>query len=100
MMNIPDAPPALRALLEQLPEATGGFVVSQHHHDPRPDEWFAGWDGGDVGPYPTAGDARAAGIKWLYGLYSDAAAARDAAEAELGRLQEQRHIQAGNGHAE
>lgn len=90
MMNIPDAPPALRALLEQLPAATGGFVVSQHMNDPHPDEWFAGWNGGDVGPYASAEDALAAGIKWLYGLYADAAAARDAAEAELGRLQEQR----------
>jgi hypothetical protein len=87
-MNIPDAPPALRALLEQLPHSTGGFVVSQHLYTPRPDEWYAGWNGGDVGPFPTAEEAIAGGIRWLHGLYSDASAARDAAWDELKRRQD------------
>jgi hypothetical protein len=85
-INIPDAPPALRDLLRRLPEMTGGFEVSQHHHTPRPDEWFAGWNGGDAGPYTSAEEAIAGGIRWLYGLYTDASAARDAAWDEITEL--------------
>lgn len=81
--NLPDAPPALRALLGQLPAA--GLLVTQHMTNPQPNEWFAG----DMGPYATAEDALCAGIRWLRGLYEDAAAARDAAEAELVRRSEQ-----------
>jgi hypothetical protein len=83
--NIPDAPPALRDLLARLPDATGGFTVGQHHVDPHPDEWYAGWNGGDIGPYDSAEAALIAGIKWLYSQYADASMGRDKAETDLAR---------------
>jgi hypothetical protein len=87
--NIPNAPPHLRNLLQRLPEATGGFVVSQHYHDPRPDEWFAGWNGGDTGPHSSSEEALFAGIQWLYRLYTEASEARDKAWDEIAALRAQ-----------
>ena len=75
-MNIPDAPPALRGILQALDDSNG-LVISQHEHDPQPDEWFAGiaadgLGGGDLGPYETAEEALIAGIQWIYDLYKAA----------------------------
>jgi hypothetical protein len=81
--NIPDAPPALRDLLMRLPDETGGFTIGQHHIDPRADEWYVGWNGGDIGPYNSAEAALMAGIKWLYSLYAEASAARQKADVEV-----------------
>ena len=76
-MNIKDAPPALRNILQALGDGKG-LVVSQHEHDPQPNEWYVGtqFDGfggaGDLGPFETAEEALIKGIKWLYGLYEAA----------------------------
>lgn len=86
--NIPDAPPALRALLEALPEGTGGFLVTQHQDIPRPGEWFAGWNGGDVGPYATAEAAIAGGIRWMFRRWQEAETRARAAEDDAERLRE------------
>ena len=72
-MNIPDAPPALRGILQALGESNG-LVITQHETDPQPDEWYAGifadgLGGADLGPYETAEEALIKGIQWLYGLY-------------------------------
>ena len=72
-MNIRDAPPALRGILLALGDSNG-LIISQHEHDPQPDEWFAGiaadgLGGGDMGPYKTAEEALIRGIQWIYGLY-------------------------------
>lgn len=80
--HIPDAPEHLRALLYRLPRETGGFLVTQHYHDPHPGEWFAGWNAGEIGPYASAEEALIAGIKWLYGLYKQADAERDEPDDE------------------
>jgi hypothetical protein len=76
-INTPDAPPALRSLLQRLAAQPAGLVVSQHHTDPQPGEWYAGTmigelGGGDLGPYPSAEDALVAGVAWLYELVSAA----------------------------
>jgi hypothetical protein len=75
-MNIPDAPPALRSILQALPRDGNGLVVTQHEHDPKPDEWFVGIEqdelgGGDLGPYESAEEALIAGVQWLYDLYRE-----------------------------
>ena len=73
MLNIKDAPPALRGILQALGDSNG-LVISQHATDPQPDEWYAGMvadglGGGDLGPFETAEQALIEGIHWLYGLY-------------------------------
>lgn len=57
--------------LDQLRDA--GLNVAQHTHDPRDDEWFAGFapDGTEMGPYPTAEEAALAGIRFFLRLYED-----------------------------
>ena len=75
-MNIPDAPPALRSILQALDE-NNGLIISQHETDPEPHEWYAGifadgLGGGDLGPFKTAEEALIEGIKWLHGLYQAA----------------------------
>lgn len=86
-INIPDAPGHLRFLLRMLPIATDGFQVSQHFHDPKPDEWFAGWGGADIGPYKSPEEALAAGIRRLYTLLQEARTDRDTAEDALAESQ-------------
>lgn len=75
-MNIPDAPPALRAILQALPKDGSGLVVTQNEYNPQPDEWFVGIEreglgGGDLGPYESAEEALIAGVQWLYDLYRE-----------------------------
>lgn len=75
-MNIPDAPPALRGILQALGEHNG-LVITQHEYFPEPNGWYAGivadgFGGGDLGPYETAEEALVKGIQWLYGLYEAA----------------------------
>ena len=96
MLNIPDAPPELRQLLQRLAKDTG-FEVSQHNDTPYPDEWFAGLGGGDAGPYRTAEDAIVGGVRWLRGLYEEAAREREEAQAELRLLKARQQAQDGNG---
>lgn len=75
-MNIPDAPPTLRPILQALGKSNG-LVITQHRHDPQPNEWYAGiaadgLGGGDLGPFDTAEEALIKGIQWLYDLYQAA----------------------------
>lgn len=79
--NIPNAPPELRQLLEQLHQVAG-LKVAQHNWDPRPDEWF----GGDWGPYPTAQEALVNGVRWLQKLYDTANSDRNELIEENRRL--------------
>jgi hypothetical protein len=95
VQHIPDAPEHLRELLQRLyretapvPEAAGGFLVSQRLHDQASDDWYAGWAGDDIGPYDTAEDAIIAGVRWLYGLAADANKQAKQAEIVLDRVQE------------
>jgi len=85
-MNIPDAPPALAALLYRLlAEADTG--ISQHHYHPRPDAWYVGrGEGGDYGPYQSAEDALVRMLRHLWERYDETRAERDAAEAEAQQL--------------
>lgn len=81
--------PSTCALLTMLPAATGGFVVSQHTFDPHPDQWFAGWNASDVGPFSTAEEALAGGIKWLKQRYTESHEERQLATNEVLRLEDE-----------
>ena len=88
-INIPHAPTHLKKLLQELPTQTGGFVVSQHFHYPEADEWYAGWESGDCGPYKSAEEAICGGIRWLHRIYEEAATERDDYLKELLELRKQ-----------
>lgn len=69
--------------------AAVGLHITQHAHDPRPDEWYASLDspyGGDVGPEPSAEAALVAGVRWLIRRYADKDIEADETFGELADL--------------
>lgn len=93
-MNIPDAPPALRPLLNRL-LAEVSTEITQHEHTPAADEWFAGrildgFGGGDFGPYASAEDAIVGLVRRLWELYDEALAERDTLQIALASASDMR----------